>query len=92
MTTLETLWHHGCARVPRAIPGGNDVNHRFGLHQPGVRRDLDRSVFLRTLVREIGRDPELAAAIAAHVAAGRVRTSHAPNAALLAAALERGGA
>ena len=49
----------------------------------GVRRDLDRTVFLRYLLREIGRQPDLAAIIAAHVEAGRVREAHRDNAQLL---------
>ena len=53
----------------------------------GIRRDLDRSIFFRYLVHELRREPDIAATIAAHVGAGRVRKAHAENAALLAAAL-----
>ncbi len=53
----------------------------------GVRRDLDRSIFLRYLVREFGREPDLVRIIATHVSEGRVRAAYAPNAALLVQAL-----
>ncbi len=56
----------------------------------GVRRDLDRSIFLRYLVRELGSDPDLARIIEAHVAEGRVRAAYAANAALLVQALGGG--
>lgn len=53
----------------------------------GVRRDIERTVLFRFLVREIGRDPELAAIVHGHVAQGRVRANYAGNAQLLARAL-----
>lgn len=56
----------------------------------GVRRDLDRSIFLRYLVREFGREPDLVRIIATHVSEGRVRAAYAPNAALLVQALGSG--
>lgn len=53
----------------------------------GIRRDLERSIAFRYLVREIGTDAKLAAAVRGHVAAGRVPAPYTENAALLAEAL-----
>ena len=53
----------------------------------GVRRDLDRSIFLRYLIHELKSDTDLCQVIAAHVAVGRVRPAYAANAARLAEAL-----
>ena len=53
----------------------------------GLRRDLERSVFFRYLIHELGADPELAAVVQAHVEAGRVRSAYAGNAALVATRL-----
>lgn len=53
----------------------------------GVRRDLDRSIILRFLARELGEAPELAAVVMGHVEAGRIREAHADNARQLLAAL-----
>ncbi len=58
----------------------------------GVRADLERSVFLRYLVRELAGDADIVSAVRGHVEGGRVRPDHADNARLLLAELERGHA
>ncbi len=57
----------------------------------GVRRDLDRSIFLRYLTRELRAEPELAASVRAHIEAGHVRERSAVGAGHLLAALNRAG-
>lgn len=57
----------------------------------GVRRDLDRSIFLRYLTRELMAEPELAASVRAHIEAGRVRDRSAAGAGHLLAAMNGAG-
>jgi hypothetical protein len=54
----------------------------------GVRADLDRSIVLRYLVREISRQPELRDAVLGHIDGGRLRPQHDAAGRLLARHLE----
>ncbi len=58
----------------------------------GARRDLDRSIVLRYLARELKAEPELAARVRGHVEGGRMREGYADNARLLVQALDAAGA
>ncbi|MFM9942249.1 MAG: hypothetical protein ACKVP7_22425 [Hyphomicrobiaceae bacterium] len=58
----------------------------------GNRADLAHSVFLRYLVHELLADPDLAGAVRAHAASGRIRPQAQAGATLLADALARGRA
>lgn len=58
----------------------------------GARRDLDRSIVLRYLAREMKTEPELAASIRRHVEGGRMRDGYVGNARLLVQALDAAGA
>lgn len=58
----------------------------------GLRADLEHSVFLRYLVRELLREPDLAGAVRAHVDSGRIRPQAAAGARVLGEALARGDA
>jgi hypothetical protein len=72
--------------IIRSRPGSAD-----GLGQAlGARRDLERSIFVRTLVTGLRQEPELADMVCAHVEADRVRPAQAANARLLLAELQRG--
>jgi hypothetical protein len=57
----------------------------------GVRHDLDRSIILRYLTRQLAGEPDLAGSVRAHIEAGRVRERSAAGAGQLLDAMRGAG-